>query len=53
MNANWVVNAAGFQHSLVFGFGIMDAEAFFVRAQDWRTVPAQIVQEMTPPDNVQ
>ena len=38
---DWQTNAAGFEYSHVFGFGLMDAEAMVLLAEQWQNVPEQ------------
>ncbi|KAG9354047.1 hypothetical protein JZ751_012171, partial [Albula glossodonta] len=40
-SAGWHTNAAGYQVSHLYGFGLMDAEAMVREAEGWRQVPSQ------------
>ena len=39
---DWIVNAAGYNLSHAFGFGLMDAGAMVKLALDWKSVPEQM-----------
>ncbi|XP_042200046.1 proprotein convertase subtilisin/kexin type 6 isoform X3 [Callorhinchus milii] len=40
---DWKVNAAGHKVSHLYGFGLVDAEAMVIEAENWRTVPTHHV----------
>lgn len=40
--ASWTINAAGFHHSYLYGFGLVDANASVTTAQNWVNFPPEI-----------
>ena len=44
----YFTNGAGLIVSHQFGFGAIDAEAMVTRAQEWNTVPPQIIDIVVP-----